>query len=96
MPRLRCTACPTELPWESPAVRCGSCGEPLEVPLETGVPAVRPGRRVWDRFAAFLPFPPDPALDLGEGDAPLLPLPALGASVGLAHLFAKVEGSNPT
>ncbi len=63
---------------------------------EAGVPSLRPGRRVWDRFAAFLPFPPDPALDLGEGDTPLLPAPAVGGAVGLAHLFVKLEGSNPT
>ena len=42
-----------------------------------------------------LPLPPNaPALSLGEGNTPLLPL-RLGDKFGL-QLFAKVEGANPT
>jgi threonine synthase len=33
---------------------------------------------------------------LGEGGTPLLPLPRLGAHLGLRHLWAKDEGQNPT
>ena len=33
---------------------------------------------------------------LGEGDCPLLPLPRLGAALGLEHLFVKDESLNPT
>jgi threonine synthase len=35
-------------------------------------------------------------LTLGEGDAPLLHLPRLGADLGLPHLYCKEEGRNPT
>src|SRR5262245_7698694 len=33
---------------------------------------------------------------LGEGGTPLLPLPRLGAHLGVRHLWAKDEGQNPT
>lgn len=35
-------------------------------------------------------------ISLGEGDAPLLNLPRVGASLGLTNLFIKDESSNPT
>jgi threonine synthase len=35
-------------------------------------------------------------ISLGEGDTPLLPVPRLGARVGLEHLYIKDEGVNPT
>ena len=35
-------------------------------------------------------------VDLGEGMTPLLPLPRLGARLGLRHLYVKEEGRNPT
>lgn len=35
-------------------------------------------------------------VDLGEGFTPLLPLPRLGARLGLRRLFVKEEGRNPT
>lgn len=46
-------------------------------------------------YRAYLPLPPNaPALTLGEGNTPLLPL-RLGERFGL-RLFAKNEGANPT
>jgi threonine synthase len=49
------------------------------------------------RYAEMLPVR-DPAfrLSLGEGFTPLLPLPRLGAELGLSRLLAKEEGLNPT
>ncbi len=35
-------------------------------------------------------------VSLGEGDAALLHLPRLGSALGLSHLYAKDESSNPT
>ncbi len=35
-------------------------------------------------------------VDLGEGFTPLLPLPRLGARLGLSRLYVKEEGRNPT
>ena len=57
-----------------------------------------PGRpRLVDRFREFLPVTDaTPALSLGEGFTPLVRLDRLGTSLGLRHLYAKVEGSNPT
>src|SRR5688572_22979773 len=52
---------------------------------------------LWDRYGEFLPDPGRrPALTLGEGGTPLVPLPRLGASIGVPRLHAKVEGMNPT
>ncbi len=54
----------------------------------------KPG--MW-RWAELLPVRDSQfRLTLGEGDAPLLPLPRLGAELGLPHLFCKEEGRNPT
>jgi threonine synthase len=50
-----------------------------------------------DRYRDFLPVTPQtPRLTLGEGDTPLLPAPRLGAAIGCAELYLKIEGMNPT
>ena len=50
-----------------------------------------------ERYRAFLPVDrATPAVSLGEGGTPLVHLRRLGARLGLADLFAKVEGQNPT
>ena len=50
-----------------------------------------------ERYREYLPVTDDtPAVTLGEGFTPLVPLRRIGASLGLAHLHAKVEGQNPT
>lgn len=50
-----------------------------------------------DRYRAFLPITPaTPAVSLGEGFTPLVPLRRLGARIGLPNLHAKIEGQNPT
>lgn len=40
--------------------------------------------------------PTTPTVSLGEGDTPLVPLPRLGARIGLPRLRAKLETINPT
>jgi threonine synthase len=57
-----------------------------------------PGRpRLVDRYRAFLPIDDaTPGLTLGEGFTPLVRLERLGDQIGLDHLYAKVEGQNPT
>jgi threonine synthase len=53
--------------------------------------------RLIDRYRAWLPVTDaTPALSLGEGATPLVPLRRLGEQLGLANLHAKVEGMNPT
>ena len=53
--------------------------------------------RLVDRYREFLPVTEaTPSLSLGEGFTPLVRLGRLGAELGLANLYAKVEGANPT
>jgi threonine synthase len=62
--------------------------------LPVGV-ATRP--RLMDRYRRFLPITDaTPALTLGEGATPLVRAARLGASLGLANLYLKIEGQNPT
>jgi threonine synthase len=57
--------------------------------------AARP--RLTDRYRAFLPLDEGtPVVSLGEGFTPLVRVDRLGASMGLANLYVKVEGTNPT
>ena len=61
----------------------------------TGAGAVRP--RLMERYRRFLPITDaTPALTLGEGFTPLVRADRLGTSMGLANLYLKVEGQNPT
>jgi threonine synthase len=63
--------------------------------LEAAPAAPRP--RLVERYGAFLPITDaTPALTLGEGFTPLVHLRRLGERLGLANLYAKVEGMNPT
>ncbi len=49
------------------------------------------------RFRELTPLAPDEEpITLGEGGTPLIPLPRLGAHLGLRHVWAKDEGQNPT
>ncbi len=53
--------------------------------------------RLLERYRDFLPVSPTtPTLTLGEGFTPLVRLGRIGAELGLANLYAKVEGQNPT
>ena len=53
--------------------------------------------RLVDRYRDFLPVTDaTPRLSLGEGFTPLVRLSRLGAELGVANLYAKVEGANPT
>ncbi|MGZ8437958.1 MAG: threonine synthase [Candidatus Limnocylindrales bacterium] len=50
-----------------------------------------------ERYRRFLPITErTPALTLGEGATPLVHATRLGASIGLANLYLKIEGQNPT
>jgi threonine synthase len=50
-----------------------------------------------ERYRRFLPVTVDtPTLTLGEGFTPLVRATRLGATIGLEHLYLKVEGQNPT
>jgi len=79
---------------------CPDCGEPMLILAASG-PAPKTVRMAkshpLERFADFLPLPAfNPALSLGEGDTPFVPLKELGAQLGIPRLFAKNEAQNPT
>jgi threonine synthase len=79
---------------------CPDCGEPTLILAATG-PAPKMIRTAkshpLERFADFLPLPAfDPALSLGEGDTPCIPLRKVGEALGIPRLFAKNEAQNPT
>ncbi len=63
----------------------------------TAVPGGVARPRLLERYAAFLPpAARSSTLTLGEGFTPLVHATRLGAAFGLANLFLKVEGANPT
>src|SRR5438045_9493701 len=50
-----------------------------------------------ERYRAHLPVTAQtPRLTLGEGDTPLVRAPALERETGIAEVWLKVEGANPT
>jgi threonine synthase len=61
----------------------------------TDTGAARP--RLVERYRQFLPITDaTPGLTLGEGFTPLVHLERFGGRLGMANLYAKVEGQNPT
>jgi len=95
-----CPACGEEHEPESGVLRC-PCGSPImaryadeAVPPATEFLARRKG--LW-RWAELLPVRATACrVSLGEGDTPLLHVPALGDALGLHNLWVKDEGRNPT
>jgi threonine synthase len=66
-------------------------------PLRAPSPSAPPRPRLIDRYRGFLPVTEStPVVSLGEGATPLVQARRLGATLGLRHLYLKVEGQNPT
>lgn len=96
--RLECSACPASVDAESIATVCRSCAQPLLVRYEH-LPGFGELNDRWDmwRYAGFLPVEADELpVTLGEGCTPLLEAPVLARRLGVARLFVKDEGLNPT
>lgn len=101
---LDCPGCGASCDLSEPRTVCPCCGQPLlarydlarvrrEVPRES---LARFGTDLW-RYRAVLPFAAEfPAVRLGEGGTPLLPLEHLARGVGLERLWLKEESPNPT
>ena len=96
---LLCSECPHVSSGTGAAGVCPDCSRPLLVryvsayPLRTSLPAR------WDmwRYAAVLPLAGgEQPVTLGEGATPLLDAPALADTTGVARLWVKDEGLNPT
>jgi len=101
---LDCPACGASCDLAQPRSVCPACARPLVVRYDLA--RVRKevardalgsfGTDLW-RYRAVLPFAADfPAVRLGEGGTPLLPLARLGESLGVAALWMKEESGNPT
>ncbi|NMB69507.1 MAG: threonine synthase [Chloroflexi bacterium] len=101
---LECTECGRTFDAGQLQTFCADCRSPLMARYDLARLraeasreqfAARP-RGMW-RWAELLPVrDPQFRLTLGEGDCPLLPLPRLGAELGMPRLFVKDEALNPT
>ncbi|MBI4336642.1 MAG: threonine synthase [Chloroflexi bacterium] len=96
---LRCIACGKSFPHTHRASWCTSCEAALDV--EYSVPLrVQEERRdlpgIWSHRGAFPLADPEGLVSLGEGNTPSVPLPRVGAHLGLGRLYAKLEYLNPT
>ncbi len=97
---LECSACGKKYDAATEQHLC-SCGKPLLARYDLRRAAEtltlknlisRPAT-LW-RYAEVLPD--DPPVTLGEGMTTLVPVPRLGATMGLRRLYVKDEGLNPT
>lgn len=48
------------------------------------------------RWASLLPDPGGSPVTLGEGNTPLIPVPAVARKIDIPRVFVKYEGANPT
>jgi threonine synthase len=101
---LDCPACCAACDLSEPRTVCPVCGQPLLARYDLArVRSEIPrgslagfGTDLW-RYRVVLPFAADfPAVRLGEGGTPLLPLPRLAQELGLERLWLKEESPNPT
>ena len=96
-PPLRCTACATEAPLDTPTYRCPRCGAPWtwDLPAPSFPRAEIEARppTLW-RYAEALP-PFARPVSLGEPITPLMEIDP-PADAGQFRLLAKVEGLQPT
>jgi len=99
---LRCRECGRDYP-VAPEHVCEHCFGPLEVAydyeaMRAGITReeVERGPRTMWRYASLLPAPEDRVVDLAVGFTPLRLAPRLAAELGLAKLWLKLDGANPT
>ena len=101
---LECFDCHATCDPSTPRAVCPTCGRPLVARYDLArirdeVPRASLGRFGTDlwRYRFVLPFAPSfPAVRLGEGGTPLLPLPRTGDALGVGELWLKAEAGNPT
>jgi threonine synthase len=96
---LDCSACNHTQAGNTLASVCPVCGQPLLVRYDSPWPsrdAILPRWDMW-RYAPVLPLADGEApVSLGEGATPLHELPKLAKEIGIARLWVKDEGLNPT
>ena len=96
---LECSACAARQPGDALASVCPQCGQPWLVRYDSPWPSREAIGKRWDmwRYAAVMPLRAgEQPVSLGEGTTPLLDLPWLAREVGVAQLWVKDEGLNPT
>ena len=96
---LECSACDTREIGTARASVCPSCGQPFLVRYDSPMPPRSAVTARWDmwRYAPVMPLcDGETPVSLGEGLTPLADLPELGREIGVARLWVKDEGLNPT
>ncbi len=101
---LECPGCGRTYDPDQLQTFCHDCQSPLIARYDLAAlkPELTPqevacrAKGMW-RWRELLPVKrAENAVSLGEGDAPTLALPQLGAQTGFKHLYLKDEGQNPT
>ncbi|GAB3024434.1 threonine synthase [Natronobiforma cellulositropha] len=99
---LECVDCETAVAADTGVQRCPDCGGALDarydydaITLERETLESRPVATMW-RYEELLPFAKETAVTTYEGATPLVPCPKLAAELGVARVFVKDEGRNPT
>jgi len=96
---LECSACGHTEPGDARASVCPACGQPYLVRYDTPFPPREDITSRWDmwRYSAVLPIGEfESPVSLGEGLTPLHDVPALAEELGVARVWVKDEGINPT
>jgi len=96
---LECSSCDARQPGDALASVCPQCGQPWLVRYDSPWPSRDVIGKRWDmwRYSAVMPIKDDEApVSLGEGATPILDLPLLARELGVAQLWVKDEGVNPT
>jgi threonine synthase len=96
---LDCSACDHTQSGLELASVCPRCGQPLLVHYDSPWPSRDAIAARWDmwRYRAVMPLLDDEQpTSLGEGTTPLIDAPQLARELGIARLWVKDEGLNPT
>jgi len=97
---LYCSACDAVADGDTLASLCPICGQPwltsVTLPAARSAGIDASARGLW-RYRSVLPVLPDePVVALGEGWTPMFESPILAQQLGIARLWIKDEGQNPT
>jgi len=96
---LECSGCAHRESGDARATVCPTCGQPFLVRYDVAFPSRDALGGRWDmwRYAPVLPIGElETPVSLGEGLTPLHDVPALADQLGVARVWVKDEGLNPT
>lgn len=96
---LECSACDVRESGDARATVCPACAQPFLVRYDSPMPprtAVTPRWDMW-RYASVMPLREgETPVSLGEGLTPMHEVPTLAKELGVARIWVKDEGLNPT